>query len=248
MTSALEVFSFDSFDAAKSNSKQYDQVEIMFNGLRNMASLFPENVVVDKKNDVVIFHHTKVMYFSCLFYHHLIFPLSLKTALFLWDVVPSVKGKGQKTKDSQSTTASVIRAKITSFYNTNEGVKGYTSLIPISGPKTREHITHKGIHSCILILWKGKTGKFLARQFDPNDKNAVGMMEASIQIIAKLGMESDLIPVMHGKNKYKEGEEGHCFPFAYEFVAKALDGIIKPRTIKPAHVYDSKKRSWNYVI
>lgn len=246
----MEIFDFKSFDSAKSFSRQYEQVEIMFNGLRNMASLYPENVGHDGKNDVVIFHHTKVTNLLHADFLMLMISLSRKTAVFLWDTWPSVKGKGKrpKTKDSQSTTTSGIRAKVTSFYNTNDDVRGYTALIPVSGPKTREHIAHKGVHSCVLVLWKGKSGKFLARQFDPNEKNAVGMMTASIQIIEMLGMESDIIPVMHGKNVYKEGEEGHCFPFAYEFIAKSLDGIVKPRKLKPAHVYDYKKRTWEPVI
>lgn len=228
MTSAYEIFSYAAFDSAPSTSKQFAEIERFFNGLKNMALVIPENVRMDEKNGIVIFDHTK-------------------TAILLRDVEPSSIGKKTKQKDVVSSTASVVRPKITSFFK-NPDVKGHVLLIPISGPKTREFITHGMGHCSTLIVWKGKSGKYLSRQFDPNSKNAVAIMTAVPQILKKISMESNEVPIMHGKNVYKEGEEGHCFAMSYEFIAKSLDGEIHPKKRKPAHIYNLTTNKYNYVV
>ena len=156
-----------------------------------------------------------------------------------------MKGKKQTQADVVSTTASVARPRITSFFE-EESVASFLLLIPMSGGKTREYIQHKGSHCTTLMVWK-KKGGFNARLFDPKDKNSFAITKGVCQILTKIKMESDEVPILHGRNKYVEGEEGHCFALAYEFVAKVLDGDLRPKTKKAAHVYDLKTQKYTPV-
>lgn len=54
-----------------------------------------------------------------------------------------------------SSTASVIRPRITGFYKNND-VDDYILLIPMSALKTREAIVHGLGHCSTLIIWRVK--------------------------------------------------------------------------------------------